>query len=224
MPKIIGHRGAKGEYPENTLGGFKKAIEAGVGGIELDVHLTKDNELAVIHDEDVDRTTNGKGLVREMTLGQLKKFDAGNRERIPSLQGAISVIKHAGIFLAVEIKCRNAEQKVVEAIDSSGMTKDTIVKSFDHRIVRNLKKINPKIKTACLLVGLPVHAYKILGDANADAISINCDTVDKELIDECHKYGKEVFVWNIDDKKKLKKYSDMGADYIGTNFPSIVKL
>lgn len=220
MPKIIGHRGCKGEQPENTLIGIKKAIEAGVDGVEIDVHLTKDNKLVVIHDDTVDRTTNGQGKVLDFTLEEIRKLDAGKGEKIPTLQEVIDIIKQSGIELVIEIKCENAEQDVAEAIEKNNIIEKTIVKSFNHRIVKKVKEINDKIKTACLLAGLPVHAYRLLEDAKADVLSINFRTVDKELIDECHEHGCHVFIWNIDDKEELKKFIDMGADYIGTNFPS----
>jgi glycerophosphoryl diester phosphodiesterase len=223
MSKIIGHRGSKGEFPENTLLGIKKAIENKADGIEIDVHLTKDNELVVIHDPKVDRTTDGKGEVKKLTLKQIKKLDAGQKQQVPTLQEVLDLVKELKTQLWLEIKCHNAEENVANILKNNNLIKNTVVKSFDHRIVKRIKEINKNIKTACLFVGLPVHVYKIIQDAKADAISINANTVDKELIDECHKKGYEVFVWNIDEKSLLKKYINMGADYIGTNFPSKMK-
>ena len=224
MTKLIGHRGSRDEYPENTILGIKKAIENKVDGVEIDIHLTKDNQLAVIHDDSVDRTTNGNGKIEDLTLEQIKKLDAGNGEKVPTLQEVIDVIKQSNVELFIEIKCQDAEEKVANAIEKNQIFELVIVKSFDHRVIKKVKAINSKIKTACLIVGLPIHAYKILEDADADALSINLNTVDKELIEECHKHNKKVFIWNIDDKEELKKYLDMKPDYIGTNLPSKITL
>ena len=222
MVKIIGHRGCRGEEPENTILGISKAISNNVNGIEIDVHLTKDNELVVIHDDSLDRTTNGKGKVADSTLGEIRKLDAGKGEKVPLLKEVIDVVKGAKKEIFIEIKCQGAEKKVVDAVIDNNILDLAFVKSFDHTIVKKAKELNREIRTACLIVGRPVHAYKLLDDAKADAISINANTVDKELIDECHSHGFAVFIWNADDPAELKKYIDMGADYIGTNVPSKV--
>ena len=224
MSKIIGHRGSCGEFPENTLLGIKEAIKNGVDGVEIDVRLTKDNQLVVIHDETVDRTTNGEGKVENLALKEIKELDAGDGEKIPTLQEVMDLIRETGLLLAIEIKCQKAENIVIDCILNNNLQGNTLVKSFDHRIVQKVKKIDKRVKTSCLLVGLPIHPYKLLDDAKADALSINSNYIDKELIDECHKHGRLVFVWNVDDKESVKKFIKMGADYICTNFPSKMKL
>ena len=224
MVKIIGHRGSRDEYPENTILGIKKAIENNVDGVEIDVHLSKDSELIVIHDDSVDRTTDSFGNIIDMTLPEIKKLDAGNGEQVPILQEVIGVIKEANVELFIEIKCPGAKEKVVEAISCNSIYSLAVVKSFDHRIVKKVKELDDNIKTACLIVGLPVHAYKIIEDACADMISINANTVDESLISECHEHNKKVFVWNIDNKEELARFISMGADYIGTNLPSKINL
>lgn len=221
--KIIGHRGSKGEEPENTILSFMKAIENKVDGIELDVHLSKDQELVIMHDDTLNRTTNGKGKIADYTLSELKKFDAGKGEKIPTLQEVIDLVKEKNIEVFIEIKCDNAEEKIAESINKNDLFDLAVVKSFNHRYVKKIKEINENIKTGCLIIGLPIHAYKILEDARAEILSLNFDFVDEELIKECHIKGYKVFIWNVDEKENLKKYTEMGADYIGTNFPSKIK-
>ena len=111
MSKIFAHRGFSGKYPENTMIAFEKAVEIGVDGIELDVHLTKDNELVIIHDEDVKRTTNGEGLVKDMTLEELKKLDASATfvgqygvNPIPTLREYFELVKDTNIITNIELK------------------------------------------------------------------------------------------------------------------------
>ncbi len=218
--KLIGHRGSKGEYPENTFLGIEKAILNSMEGVEIDVRLTKDKQLVVIHDETVDRTSKSKGLVSEMTLDELKKLDFGKGEKIPTLQEVMSITREAGIELAIELKEPSCEKKVAMLIKKNNSYKRCIVKSFNHKYLLKIKEIDPEIRTACLLVGLPVDAPRMIKDAKADAISLHCDYVDKELVKSCHNEGFMVIVWNIDEKEKLKRYRAMGVDYVGTNYPS----
>ena len=96
MAKIMGHRGAPADEPENTLGSFARALAVGVAAVELDVQLTKDGRLAVIHDETLDRTTNGRGPVRDFTLAELKKLDAGRGEPVPSLEEVFDLVQGQG--------------------------------------------------------------------------------------------------------------------------------
>jgi glycerophosphoryl diester phosphodiesterase len=220
MAKIFGHRGSRGEEPENTLLGIKKAFENNAAGVEIDIHLTKDGELVIIHDDTVDRTTNGKGNVIEMTLEEIKNLDAGKGEKIPTLQEAIDVIKEAGKEIAIELKCDNAEEKVVEAIVKNDMLDKAIVKSFTHSRVKRVKEINNNIRTSCLFSEMPGNIFEIAEENKAGMLSIKYTLVDKELVDKCHAKGLQVFAWNINDKEGLKKYKGMGADYIGTDYPS----
>jgi len=144
-------------------------------------------------------------------------LDAGNKEEIPLLSEVLALIKDKIIF--IEVKCEGAEEKLIEEIDSK---ENVIVKAFDHRILKKIKELNPKIKTACLFVGRPVNPLSIINDTNADMISVKFDYTDDDLIEQCHKNNKEVFVWNYDSEEKLKKCKE--ADYIGTNFPSKISL
>ncbi len=111
----IGHRGAMGYAPENTLGSFAKALELGVDGIELDVHVCKSGEVVVIHDERVDRTTNGKGQVKEMTLKELKELDAGKGERIPTLEEVLDFVDRRA-FIDIELKAEGIGNSVADIV------------------------------------------------------------------------------------------------------------
>ena len=113
--KIFAHRGSKGKYPENTLLSFEKALEEKADGIEIDVHLTKDGEVAVIHDEKLERTTNGKGYVKDFTLAELKKLDAGQGQQIPSLKEVFMLLKNTGTELNIELKTGSVDYKGIES-------------------------------------------------------------------------------------------------------------
>src|SRR2546422_3020051 len=171
-----GHRGNADECPENTLTSFRSAIELGVDVIELDVHRSEDGGLPVIHDHLLDRTTDGSGLVRDYTMAELKRFDAGSwkdprfkGERIPSLDDVLAVAK-GRVGVAIEIKnlplpYAGIEEAVVRAVQDAGMTQDVVVISFDHRSVQRISEIYPEILTGVLEASRPVDILRVMDDA-----------------------------------------------------------
>jgi len=219
-PKIIGHRGCKGIEPENTLIGIEKAISLGVDAVEIDVHMSKDGKLVVIHDETVDGTTNGIGFVKEMKLEELKKLDAGKGERIPTLQEVVDLVKNK-TSLIIELKVNGTEKKVVEIIEKNNL-QNVIVISFIHQLIKNVNKINGKIKTGVLFVGNLIEPADAALKAGADYVFVHYKTIDRGFVDKCHKKGINVSVWNIDELEELKKYSKLGIDMIGSNKPNIL--
>src|ERR1700704_2677024 len=156
-----GHRGNPDEFPENTLASFRSAIELGVDVIELDVHRSEDGGLPVIHDHLLDRTTDGSGLVRDHTMAELKRFDAGSwkdpkfkGERIPSLDEVLAGAQ-GKVGVAIEIKnlplpYSGIEKAVVRAVKDAGMVHEVVVISFDHRSIQRIAEINPEILTGVL--------------------------------------------------------------------------
>ncbi|WP_127715846.1 glycerophosphodiester phosphodiesterase family protein [Halobacteriovorax sp. HLS] len=223
---ILGHRGAKGERPENTILGIRYALELGVKAIEIDIHLSKDNRLVVIHDDTVDRTTNSQGVVKEMSSSELRELDAGMGEKIPFLEEVLELLNEFSFTLFIEVKSLGCEKLLVELISSSeiDLYSKVIVKSFNHRIVKKIKELDPKIRTACLIYGLPINAVNIIEDARADGISISTSTVDQALVDLCKHNNYKVTVWNVNELSELAHFVEMGVDFIGTDFPSSVNL
>jgi len=216
----MGHRGAKALEPENTLLSIRRAMEIGVDAVEIDVHLTKDKEVVVIHDSTVDRTTNGKGPVGSYTLEEIKKLDAGKGEKIPTLKEVIEFVKDK-VRLIIELKEEGTEDKVVGLIKGYNMFDSAYIISFWHMLVKKIKEMDSRIKTGVLLVGCPVDAC-IARSASADALVMNYAFVSKGLVDKAHQEGLKVFIWNIDDRDMLKPYLDMGVDGIGSNDPRIL--
>jgi glycerophosphoryl diester phosphodiesterase len=217
---LMGHRGAAALEPENTLLSINRALEIGVNAVEIDVHVTKDKELAVIHDPTLDRTTNGTGPVSGYTLSEIKKFDAGKGERIPCLQEVIALIRGRG-RLIVELKEEGTEQRVVELIEKNEFYDSACVISFWHMLVKRVKEMDSRIKTGVLLVGCPVDAC-LAKSAFADALVMNYAFVNRELVEAAHWEGVKVFIWNIDRPELLKPYADMQVDGIGSNDPRIL--
>ncbi len=217
---LMGHRGAKALEPENTLLSIKRAIEIGVDAVEIDVHLTRDKEVVIIHDTTVDRTTNGSGLVGNYILEEIKKLDAGKGEKIPTLEEVIGLVK-GRVRLIIELKEEGMEDKVVELIRRHGLHDSAYVISFWHMAVKRVKEMDSRIKTGVLLVGCPVDAC-IARSASAEALVMNYAFVNKELVQLAHQDSLKVFIWNIDDPAMLKPYVDMGVDGIGSNDPRIL--
>src|SRR5258708_25566259 len=140
---IAGQRCAMGYCPESTLRSFERGLELGADWIELDVHLSRDGKLIVIHDETLDRTTNGHGLVRDHTLPELKELDAGDGQRIPTLNEVLEWARRVNTVVDIEIKnapiyYSGIERAVVSALDRSQMTEQVIVISFDHSAVKRV--------------------------------------------------------------------------------------
>lgn len=217
---IMGHRGAAALEPENTLLSITRAIEIGVDVVEIDVRLSKDKELLVIHDSTIDRTTNGTGPVGSYTLEEIKKLDAGKGERIPTLQEVIDLIGNK-VKLVIELKEEGTEKRVVELVNKNGFDDNVYVISFWHEAVKAAKEMSSRIKTGVLLVGCPVDVC-IATRASADALVMKYNFVNRKFVEIAHKESLKIFVWNIDDQHLLGPYVDMGVDGIGSNDPRVL--
>jgi glycerophosphoryl diester phosphodiesterase len=147
----VGHRGARAYEPENTLRSFKKALEIGVNAIELDVRRTKDNRLVVIHDADVKRTTNGKGLVSELTLNEIKEFSTAKGEKIPTLNEALNFL-NSKVKILIELKEEGVEKQVLATIREKGLQKKIIIVSFLENVLRKVKESEKKVETGFIYV------------------------------------------------------------------------
>jgi glycerophosphoryl diester phosphodiesterase len=217
---IMGHRGAAALEPENTLLSIGRAMEIGVNAVEIDVRLSKDKEIVVIHDSTVDRTTDGTGPVCSFTVDELKKLDAGKGQRIPTLQEVIEFID-GKVNLVIELKEEGTVASVFELIKRNNIDDSVYVISFWHRLVKTIKEMDSHIKTGVLLVGCPVDTC-IATQTSADALVMNYSFIDIKFVQTAHRGNLKVFVWNIDKRNLLKPYADMGVDGIGTNDPRVL--
>jgi glycerophosphoryl diester phosphodiesterase len=216
--KIMGHRGAPADEPENTLGSFRRALAVGVAAVELDVQLTKDGRLAVIHDETLDRTTNGRGPVRDFTLAELKKLDAGRGEPIPSLEEVFDLVQGQA-HLMVELKQPEAAGALLDFFQARRAFECATIISFWHPAVKALKQAEPRLDTGVLMVGCPADPVGLARAARAGTLALNFRYVNRELVDAAHQQDIKVMVWNIDDPETLKPYLAMNLDAICTNRP-----
>lgn len=218
MVKIIGHRGAPAEEPENTLRSFRRALDLGVAAVELDVQLTRDGRLAVIHDETLDRTTNGHGLVKDYTLAELQKLDAGQGEPVPALEEVLELARGRA-HLLVEMKQPEAAPALLEFFRQHRAFGAAHVISFWHPAIKALKEAEPKLKTGVLMVGCPADPVGLARAARASTLVLNYRYVNRELVETAHNHGLTVYAWNIDDVETLKPCLAVDPDGISTNRP-----
>jgi len=222
MTIIVGHRGACGYAPENTLKSFRTAIDIGCDRAELDVRMTKDNQIVVIHDEEVSKPTNGRVFVKDLTLAELKELSLDRGEKIPTLQEVIDVCKNK-INLQIELKADGTPAAVNQHILRNKLENQVVITSFNDHWLKEIKNLNPNLK-----VGLLIHKDEALNNAWTQVISIPLDffalfheLITKELIDKAHALGKIVHGYAVNDKAAGDKLMSMGIDSIGTDYPKL---
>jgi len=218
---IMGHRGAAALEPENTLRSFSRALDMGVAAVELDVQLTKDGRLVVIHDETVDRTTNGTGWVRDLTLAQIRELDAGQGERVPTLEEVVELVQGRA-HLIVEIKQADAAPACLEFFRSRHLFDTVHLISFWHPVVKWLRQQEPRLRTGVLMVGCPADPVGLAQAALAEALVLHFAYVTPDLVAAAHAQNLLVYIWNIDDPAFLPPYLGMQVDGIGSNRPDVV--
>lgn len=218
MVKIMGHRGAPAYEPENTLRSIRRALKMGVAAVEVDVQLTRDGLLVVIHDDTLDRTTNGHGAVKDFTFAELRALDAGKGEPIPSLKEVVDLIKGRA-HLVVELKQPEAAPALLQFFQDHLIFDAAQVISFWHPVLKTLKEQEPRLRTGVLMVGCPADPAGLARAARAETLVLNYRYVNRELVDAAHRQGIRVIVWNIDDPEILKPYLALNLDAIGTNRP-----
>ncbi|MEB3329842.1 MAG: glycerophosphodiester phosphodiesterase family protein [Candidatus Sericytochromatia bacterium] len=229
-PLVMGHRGAMGHAPENTMASFRLAHALGVEAIELDVHLTADGVLVVHHDETLDRTTDGTGELAALTLAQLQQLDAGRwfapefaGERIPTLEEVLGWARGIQLPVVIELKRNPNVQAVVAAavalVDRLGAAGEVAFISFDHVVTLGLKQARPGWCTGVLYAGRPVDAIHLATSAQADGLLPNFAFVERDLVEAAHAAGKWVGCWAPNTERELTYALRQGVDMIGTNFP-----
>ncbi|MCM3711249.1 glycerophosphodiester phosphodiesterase [Sporosarcina luteola] len=229
--EIFAHRGASGNYPENTIAAFMEAARLPIFGVEFDVHMTADGELVVIHDESIDRTADGKGYVKDMSLAELKKHDFGNwfspefkGETIPTLAEVLDVFNPTDHKLNIELKSdifpyEGMVEKVLDLIAERQMESRIIISSFDHSAVRTVKRFNPQIETAALFMEVLVHPVDYLNKIPADALHILFPAALRPTIAEVINSGMPVRTFTVNDETYAHTLKQAGVQAIFTDYP-----
>ena len=235
--KIFAHRGASGYAPENTLSAIKKAIEMKADGIEIDIQLTKDGKIVVIHDWKVDRTTTGRGFVYELDFDYIRSLDAGQwytkdfiGEVVPTLEEVLDILPN-DMMLNIEIKDTarkhsNIEEKMLEVLKKYPEKFDNIiVSSFHHDKIKRLQELEPKLKLALLTDSEFIEIEKYLSTNGLKSYSYHpeINLISKEDVEILHKNGVKVFVWTVNKEEDLAYLVKLGVDGVITNYPDIMK-
>lgn len=218
---LTGHRGAAKLEPENTLLSMQKAIDLGVDQIEIDVHLTRDQHLVVIHDTTVDRTTDGEGAIADFTLAAVKQLDAGKGERIPTLQEVIDLVC-GKVILQIELKGPGTAEPVIETVDRNSMENEVLLTSFVHDRLREARQLNPNLRLGALWADPPPDACEQAIDMGAEAIHIQHLNIDSQLVEKAHAHGLKIRAWNPDTIEEIQRVIDLGVDAIGSNRPDLL--
>ncbi|MCC0177068.1 glycerophosphodiester phosphodiesterase [Waterburya agarophytonicola K14] len=219
----IGHRGAMGHEPENTLLSIAKALELGVDAVEIDVHNVEDR-LVVIHDRDLSRTTNGTGYLENYSFAYLRTLDAGKGQQIPTLVEVLNAVDRQAI-VNIELKGNNtaklAADTILKYIDLGWSYSDFLVSSFNHYELNQIKTIEPKIETGILFYGLPWKYTKIAHELGANIVISNLDYVDANLVATVHQENLQAWAYTVNKPQDISKMRELGVDGIFTNYPDI---
>ncbi|TET25152.1 MAG: glycerophosphodiester phosphodiesterase [Candidatus Bathyarchaeum sp.] len=216
----IGHRGARAYEPENTLRSFQKAIELGVDAVELDVRKTKDNEIVVIHNVDVNKTTDGSGSVSELTLEEIKRFVTEKGEKIPTLEEVLdSVGKRVKIL--VELKETGIEEQVLGLIRGKGLIENVVIISFHEDALRKVRELDGEVATGLIYVRHknPIRAALEL---KAEYLLSLYRFTHSANVKKAHEKGLKVIVWTINNEEEVAEYRKKGVDGIATDRPDIL--
>jgi len=226
---VIAHRGASGNAPENTLAAFRKAVALGATFIETDLQLSRDAHFVAIHDETVNRTTNGQGPVHGMTLTELRRLDAGSwfgsefaGERIPTLEEILEFSKKNDVVFYLEIKPGGSwggEHALIGSLRESGEIPRVVVISFDAAIVLNLRKIEPTLMTGLLYDGQIENPLDKAVAIGARQLLVRGDLVTPALLAEARKKDLQVVCWTVNHPAHMRMLAAAGVDGIMSDYP-----
>ena len=241
--QIIAHRGAPTFAPENTLPAIRKAVEIGVHMIEIDVHQTLDGHIVLIHDENIRKTTDGRGQVREMTLEEIKQLDAGSWFSdefsgipVPTLEEVFSVMDDTTKLL-IEIKKGSPyypgiEQRVIDIVDENNFRDRVLVKSFEDGVVEYFREHAPDIPAGKsfayripflrLIIERGLNTGSVF-EYDAHFLHSHRYTTSRSFVEKAHEKGYEIFVWDVHTPERMRKYIDMGVDAIETDYPQVLR-
>lgn len=220
--QIFAHRGASGSYPENTLLAIEQALLAKADGIEIDVFCVE-NELVVIHDENVSRTTNGTGFLQDLPLKQLQQLDAGSGQQVPTLWQVLQLVNNQAL-LNIELKGADTAETLVALLKKAETELGTkpdklLISSFNHHLLKQIQNHRPDLKLGALTASLPLDYAAFASELGA--WSVHCDKgfINQQMVQDAHQRGLKVLVYTVNDAATAKKMQQLGVDGIFCNYP-----
>lgn len=235
--QILAHRGASAYAPENTMAAFGLALDMGTHGIELDVQLTRDGKLVVIHDLSIDRTSDGTGLVGELTLEELRQYDfsyafAGkygtDGSRLPELGEVMEFAMKHGLYINIETKDYSrpygeVNMRTAELVRRYGYTENTLIASINHNAVARLKRDYPELKTAIAFMESFYRLEAYAANCRADVLHPYYLGVDEAFMELADRSRFEVNPWTVDDEAEMIRLRNLGVTRIMTNKPDLAR-
>lgn len=233
---VVAHRGFSDSAPENTLVAIREAIDAGADGSEFDVWKCRSGELILMHDNRVDRTTDGKGEIKRLTLTEIKRLDAGSwknaryaGEPVPTLDEALALLKDSGTRAVVEIKGKGLASEVLDAVERAGMHDQTTIISFDSATVGDIRRLDPDIQCAWLfgknIKGTMAERAQWIADeaakCGAKIVNVEFKLLSRELIADLNRRGLRVWTWTVDEPLVMAELIRSGVDKVTTNRPDV---
>lgn len=232
-PQIWAHRGASAYEPENTLSSFAKAVEMKADAIELDIQLTRDDEIVILHDETLERTSTGTGWVKDYTLAALREFDFRfpkkfpdhKAEKIPTMQEVFELIRPTPLSINIELKTgvvfyRDIERRIIDMTHAYGMEDRVIYSSFNHYTIQKIQKMDPEAKTGLLyqdgFIDMPGYGHELRVNALHPALY---NLQYPGFMEHCARYGLDVNTWTINKKEYMHLCCEYGVHAIITNYP-----
>jgi len=217
----VGHRGAAGHAPENTLAAIRKGIALGVDFVEFDIQRSRDGRLVLLHDERVNRTTDGAGRVSSLTWEELQLLDAGDGERIPSLEAALEAAS-GRVGVMIEAKTPGTGPAIYRAVQAAAFSGPVVYASFLHEEILEIRRIDPLARTLALMGRVPPSDAAFAHEAKATLVGLAHDSATGELIDALHNAGLEVWLYTVNEPRHIIRTISIGADGVISNYPERV--
>lgn len=237
--KVYGHRGAMGKYPENTMLAFNKAVEMGVDGLEIDVHLTKDKKVVVMHDTSLDRTTKSSGLIKEKKLYDIQHIEISqayntfeeydstwDKERIPLLTECLTMYKDEGVDINIELKTGaedypGIEEEIYHIISPLDMLDKVVLSSVNLDTLVKLKKLDKNLRVAFLSKQVPENPKAFIEEYGLEALHLSVAAINKST-EDLSEIAQSLRVWVVNDEENARKLFDMGVGAVMTDYPDKV--
>ncbi|MGM0714993.1 glycerophosphodiester phosphodiesterase [Brevibacillus parabrevis] len=228
---VFAHRGASGLHPENTMEAFHAAVRKRADGIELDVQLSRDDKLVVIHDHRLERTTNGSGLIRGYTMRELRQLRADKdssmrvpKARIPVLREVFQTFSDTSLHFIIELKNfflaqPQLEEKVIELIRRYQLTERTIISTFNFDSLLRIKELDPAQTTGLLYVGPIAKPWAVASQYRCEQLHVPYDQLTPELVRQAKQRNLTVYGWTVNSSRQIQNAIEYGVDGIITNYP-----
>lgn len=225
--KVFAHRGASGNFPENTLSAIQGALVSQADGIEIDIQSCKD-DFVVLHDIWLDRTTSGDGKVSDYTAAELAQFDAGQGEAIPSLQQVFDLVG-TRLEINLELKTVPNIEGFIDLIlrnldDQTIRIEQLLISSFNHPLLKRVKELLPAARIGALTSSIPLEYAKFAQDLNAFSLHVDREFINTDFVNDAKQRGLKVYAYTVDKQKDIEHLKSLGVDGIFSNYPCQAKI